>query len=262
MQRAKEAAEAVVAAAWQLKRSLLRHLFTYGPVPVDQADRVPVKETEIGPIPEHWELLVFAELFESRLGKMLSQAARAGQHSRPYLRNANVQWGRVVLDDVFQMDFDDQERAEFLLRPGDVLICDGGEVGRTAIWRGELAECYFQKAIHRARLRDSRMTAEFLLYHMTSAFLVRDCYGVVGTTTTIPHLPGVKLKRLLVPVPPRTEQDDIVTSLATTDKKIAAEESRVSALGELFRSLLRDLMTGRVRVGALDLSPGHSSSSG
>ncbi len=57
VQRAKEAAEAVVASARQLKRSLLRHLFTYGPVPVAEADRVPLKETEIGPIPEHWELL-------------------------------------------------------------------------------------------------------------------------------------------------------------------------------------------------------------
>lgn len=248
VQRAKEATEKVLAATKQLKKSLLRHLFTYGPVPFDQADQVELKETEIGPMPFDWPIERFDELFSSRLGKMLSQASRTGRNPRPYLRNANVQWGRFDLTEVFEMDFDENEREEFRVRQGDVLICEGGEVGRAAVWRGELNECYFQKAIHRVRPRDARMNPCFLMYHFMHAFLVARSYGVVGTDTTIAHLPGVKLKALPVPAPKRERQNDIVSVLSSADAKIRVETSRHHALTTLFNTLLHHLMTGKVRV--------------
>jgi type I restriction enzyme, S subunit len=150
------------------------------------------------------------------------------------------------------MDFDESERKEFRLLPGDLLICEGGEVGRTAIWRGEVEECYFQKAIHRARPRDERTNPAFIMYHLMNAFLIRNAYGVVGTDTTIAHLPGVKLKALLMPAPPRVEQDTIVEALQAVDIKMDAEESQLKAIDDLFQSLLHQLMTGRVRVKGCD----------
>ena len=146
------------------------------------------------------------------------------------------------------MDFTEKERETFRLREGDILVCEGGEVGRTAIWRNEIPECYYQKAIHRLRPRDNRINREFFLYHMINAFLIRGTYGIVGTTTTIAHLPGVKLKALKIPVPSRGEQDSIARILAAVDQKIAAEEKRKAALQTLFKTALHQLMTGQIRT--------------
>jgi type I restriction enzyme S subunit len=248
VQEAKEACARVIAATRQLKHSLLAHLFTYGPVPFDQADKVRLKETEIGQIPEHWSIDRLDIHWDSMLGKMASPKARAGKSPRPYLRNANVQWGRIDLGDLSEMDFDDKDYDRYGLRSGDVLICEGGEVARTAIWKGELEQCYYQKAIHRLRSQSGKMTPEFLLHHMMHAFLIRKTYGEVGTITTIAHLPGIKLKALPLPVPPVEEQHEIAAQLSAVDAKLAAEESRRDALASLFNSLLHNLMTGRVRL--------------
>ena len=101
--------------------------------------------------PMGWPVKRFDRICESRLGKMLDRKQQTGQRPRPYLRNANVYWDRLDLNTVLEMDFDESDREEFRLRKGDILICEGGEVGRCAIWNDELPECYFQKALHRVR---------------------------------------------------------------------------------------------------------------
>ena len=88
-----------------------------------------------------------------QLGKMLSPKAKTGASAFPYLRNQNVQWGHIKLDDLAKMDFSVKEREKFKLRIGDLLICEGGEPGRCAIWTEERTNCYYQKAIHRVRPR-------------------------------------------------------------------------------------------------------------
>src|SRR5262249_55875760 len=105
VQRARESTEAVIAAAREVRRSLLHHLFTYGPIPVYQADTASLSTTEIGPQPSDWGLVRLDDILEARLGKMLSGAARRNISPRPYLRNANVQWGRVDTADLLEMDF-------------------------------------------------------------------------------------------------------------------------------------------------------------
>jgi type I restriction enzyme S subunit len=103
-------------------------------------------ETEIGCLPATWLVHRLGEVFETQLGKMLSQKARVGNSPKPYLRNKNVQWGRIDVTDMLYMDFDDREIEKFRLRPGDLLVCEGGEPGRAAIWDGALVECFYQKA--------------------------------------------------------------------------------------------------------------------
>ena len=83
-----------------------------------------------------------------QLGKMLSPKAKTGISYFPYLRNQNVQWGRVNIANLAQMDFSLPEREKFSLRKGDLLVCEGGEPGRCAIWGGELIDCFYQKALH------------------------------------------------------------------------------------------------------------------
>lgn len=222
------------------KAALMEKLFTCG-------TRGEVcKETEIGPMPQSWRIVRFGEIFETQLGKMLSPKSKTGNGSKPYLRNANVQWGRVQFDDIHEMDFTEAEMQKFNLRCGDLLMCEGGEIGRTAVWSGEIQECYFQKAIHRIRPRNHNVSSEFFLHFLEWAFRIADLYRVAGTQTTIAHLPKEKLVAMWVSLPLIEEQQDIADVLTACDRKIAALEAEATLQDELFRALLEELMSGPV----------------
>ena len=209
VQRAIEAQERIIQTTTELKKALMHKLFTEG------LRNEPQKQTEIGRVPESWELLSIGELFETQLGKMLSQKAKVGDSPKAYLRNKNVQWGRIDTDDLLRMDFNDREAEKFRLQKGDLLICEGGEVGRAALWDGSMGECYYQKALHRLRPKTDQITNEFMVHWMMFAFLLTNTYGVTGTRTTIAHLPEIKLKPLLVPVPSPDEQAEIAAAIGT-----------------------------------------------
>ena len=116
----------------------------------------PMKDSGVpwlGQVPKHWEVFPVHARYEVQLGKMLNQDSVKGISPAPYLRNVNIQWDRVDVSDVVEMDFSPAERQKFSLILGDLLVCEGGEVGRTAVWRGEIEGCYFQKAVHRVRPR-------------------------------------------------------------------------------------------------------------
>jgi type I restriction enzyme S subunit len=132
VQRAIEAQERIIQTTTELKKALMHKLFTEGLRHEAQ------KKTEIGPVPESWEVVKLGELFETQLGKMLSQKARTGSDPKPYLRNKNVQWREIDTTDLLLMDFDRREEAKFTLLPGDLLVCEGGQPGRAAIWRGQM----------------------------------------------------------------------------------------------------------------------------
>ena len=100
----------------------------------------------VGRIPADWDVRKIGDVFDVQLGKMLSQASKTGTYYRPYLGNWNVKWGTFDLKRVEQMDFRSGEFDKFALKPGDVLVCEGGEVGRTAIWDGQIEDCCSQKA--------------------------------------------------------------------------------------------------------------------
>lgn len=158
-------------------------------------------------LPEGWEWVRFESVTTTRLGKMLDKAKNRGQ-LKPYLRNTNVQWGRFELDDIKELRLEEDELQELRILEGDLLICEGGEPGRSAIWRGERAEMYFQKALHRARPLCGVMP-EYLQYCLrvdaTSGLL-----GKYFTGATIKHFPGDKLARYVVSLPPVGEQHRIV----------------------------------------------------
>lgn len=162
-------------------------------------------------LPHGWASTTLGEIAETQLGKMLSARARTGNSGRAYLRNKNVQWGRLDLDDVFRMDFSDAEFEKFRLREGDLLVCEGGEVGRAAIWRGQLPECAYQKALHRVRPRGG-VQPEFLLYLFTHYSHARR-FDEYVTGSTIKHLPQEDVRLLPVPLPPLAEQRRIVAAI-------------------------------------------------
>lgn len=195
--------------------------------------------------PMGWPVLRFEQACDSRLGKMLDQKQQTGQHSRPYLRNANVYWNRLDLHEVLEMDFDEPSREEFRLRKGDVLICEGGEVGRCAVWNDELHECYFQKALHRARPYPGVATSEFIVY----LFLLLAQRGVLldaASKVTFSHLTGVKLKALQIPVPPFARQVEFSKQVRATDTVLEKTSLASKRTDALCSRLLHHVFSGNV----------------
>lgn len=243
-----EATERVIAALKELKRSLMRHLFTYGPVPVGETGSVPLRESEIGPIPAHWQVVRLGEVFHIQQGKSLSPRSRSGDCMRPFLRTANVLWGRIDLGTLDSMHFEEEEEQRLALRAGDLLVCEGGNIGRTAIWNGQIHPCYYQNHLHRLRAIRSGVNPLFYMYWMETAWTLLNLYSGAGNKTTIPNLSRSRLASLLIPLPPLREQHEIARILQAVDAKIAAEEKRKEALRALFKTSLAHLMTARVRL--------------
>lgn len=164
--------------------------------------------TERFPLPGSWRWLPFGFLADTRLGKMLDVRKNTGEF-KPYLRNTNVQWRRFDLNDLKMLRLEPHELEEFRLIKGDLLVCEGGEPGRCAIWNDPSQEMYFQKALHRVRPLAGTLP-EYLLICLET-----DCangsLAKVFTGATIKHLTGEKLERYAIPVPSPAEQHRIVT---------------------------------------------------
>ena len=162
-------------------------------------------------LPPGWVTAELGDVADTRLGKMLSQKAKVGTDPRPYLRNKSVQWGRIDVDDLPTMDFDPDELERFQVLDGDLLVCEGGEVGRSAIWRGQLDWVGYQKALHRVR-PSAGVSPEFLFY--TFMWLAQsNALDEYVTGSTIKHLPQEDLRRIVIPVPPLNEQQRIVSAI-------------------------------------------------
>lgn len=196
-------------------------------------------------VPASWRWVSFASVGDQRLGKMLDQVKNSGV-LRPYLRNTNVQWMRFVLDDVKEMRLEDAEANEFRLQDGDLLICEGGEPGRCAIWRDTGEDMFFQKAIHRVRPGPD-VLAEYLAINLR----IDARNGVLEryfTGATIKHLTGRSLREYTVPIPPLAEQRRIVAKvnelMALVDR-LEADLAAARATGEKLMDAVVAELTAR-----------------
>ncbi len=183
-------------------------------------------------LPPGWVWAKFGDIADTQLGKMLSAKSRQGLAPMPYLRNQNVQWHHIDLSDVASMDFTDNERTKYQLQPGDLLICEGGEVGRCARWTMPSIEMCYQKALHRVRPRPGIETG--WIEHFMRWASETGRFGGRVQGSTIAHLPQSDLRALDVPIPPFAEQRRIVDAIEEHSSRLGAVES---ALVEAHRRL-------------------------
>ncbi|MXX10347.1 MAG: restriction endonuclease subunit S [Nitrospira sp. SB0675_bin_23] len=241
--------EQSIALALDLKRVTMRTLCTHG------LRGRSTKETEIGPVPESWELVTIGKVFKIEQGLSLKGNLASDGHGRPFLRTSNVYWGRIELQSVSRMRLAGATPANKLLRRGDLLVCEGGEIGRAATWNGEIEECLFQNHLHRlCPLDASRTHAQFVMAWLEEGFKHRKVYEGTGNRTTIPNLSRARLAEILIPHPPPNEQREIVAILNAIDRKIDLHRRKRAVLEGLFKALLHKLMTGEIRVVELDCS--------
>ena len=247
IEEAIEGVEAVITATERLRDALLHELLTRG---------VPGWHTQwkdvpgIGTIPADWEVVRLGEIYVVQLGKMLSPKARQGKNPRPYLTNRNVRWGKFDLSDLPTMDFDRREIEKFQLRPGDLLVCEGGDTGRAAVWLGEIADCYYQKALHRLRPIDENAISEFMLAVLMS-YATKGILLEHSEKTSISHLTRERLLRMRIPHSSRAEQDEIVAALGCVADSIRWAREEQDRIQTLKSSAAAALLMGRVRVDRL-----------
>ncbi len=99
-------------------------------------------QTELGCLPADWSVDRFDSVFDVQQGRQVSKGNRIGENQRPFLRTKNVFWNRLDLADLDEMHFSEADESRLALKPDDLLICEGGDIGRTTIWRGDLAPVF------------------------------------------------------------------------------------------------------------------------
>lgn len=181
-----------------------------------------------------WQMKQLDTVADFRLGKMLDQRKNKGD-LMPYLANLNVRWGEFELSKLREMRFEDHELDTFGLRHGDIVMCEGGEPGRCAIWKEQIPGTMIQKALHRIRPHKC-LNHEFLYY--TFLHLGRTGqFAPLFTGATIKHLPREKLALLEVPVPFISIQARIAETLSRYDDLIENNRRRMALLEEAARQL-------------------------
>ena len=187
----------------------------------------------LGEVPRGWTVCALAYRYDVQLGKMLDKKRITGERLAPYLRNVDVQWGRIDVVDLPEMDFHDDDVVRFSLKANDLLVCEGGEVGRAALWSGEVAGCFYQKALHRLRpIRGQADSPKLAFYLMFAAAKLGVFSGSEGKATIV-HLPAETLRRHRFAFPPLGEQVAIAAFLDRETAKIDAlveEQQRLIAL--------------------------------
>ncbi|MEV4103696.1 restriction endonuclease subunit S [Nonomuraea sp. NPDC049649] len=188
-------------------------------------------------LPYGWALTTLGEIAETMLGKMLDRKEYTGEHAVPYLRNVNVQWGQIDLDDVLTMDIHPDQRDIYELRQDDLLICEGGEVGRCAVWRSPSGYMAFQKALHRVRPYGGidSIYLRYLLEHLSSSGQL----ARFTTGSTIKHLPQEQLRKIPVPMAPLGEQRRIVEVLESCLSRLDAGAAVLDRLALRTSSLVQ-----------------------
>ena len=212
--------------------------------PVCIADEVPFD------IPESWEWVTLKQIAVTALGKTLDKSKNIGEY-RPYLCSINVYWTGIDLSTVKQARFDDSELSKYQLHKGDLLICEGGDVGRSAVWDRD-EEMYYQNALHRVRFYGNIEPRFFqLLMESYKGAKILDNYS---KGMTIKHLVQNSLNSIYFPLPPLAEQRRIVEKIKQLTpylEKYGSVETTLSNLNlafpdDLKKSILQYAVQGKL----------------
>ncbi len=204
----------------------------------------------IGEIPKDWEVMRLKYTANIVLGKMICNTNQGGMVLKPYLKSKNIQWLRVDISSVDKMWFTKEEMNLYRLKKDDIILSEGGEVGKTCIWNNELEECYIQNSAHKVTVNTNN-NSQYLLY----LFFYIGKQGVfdsIVNKVSIAHLTKDKLSNFIVCQPPLQNQNDIVYHIeqqsAKIDRAIALQEQKIEKLNELKATLIDSAVTGKIKV--------------
>jgi type I restriction enzyme S subunit len=191
-----------------------------------------------------WPRVRLGEIAEHRLGKMLDREKNTGVPRR-YLRNPNVRWFDVDLSGLQEILVEEKDVHKYELQYGDVIICEGGEAGRAALWKNEAKNVIFQKAIHRVRV-GPKLDARFLIHRLMFDYFnggLEDYH----TGATIKHFTGQDLARYEIPLPPIEEQRRIAAILDKADALRRKRKRALDLLDSLAQSIFLEMFGDQAR---------------
>lgn len=228
------------------KQSLITETVTKGLDP-----DVEMKDSEIewiGEIPNNWEVSKVKYFFNIRLGKQLQPKKKNnGDSLKPYLRAANVDWKGIDTTDIKKMWFSKKETENYKLEYGDLIVSEGGDAGRAAIYKGELPECYVQNAVHRVRGENT-----YLLYYWLFAAKSVGFIDILCNKATFMHFTVDKFREFPYLKIPEGEQREIINFLDNKsfeiDTTIYQKEQLITELESYKKSLIYEYVTGKKEV--------------
>ena len=246
VQEAKEKTQAVIDTTKALKKSMMKHLFTYGQVSPEETENVQIKETEIGKVPKDWEIVKLGEVAE------ISSGGTPSRKRNEYWIDGNISWIKseqchdcyISVANEYITDLGLENSSAKMLKKGTVLLAMvGATIGKTGFLTFEA--CTNQNIA--GIFSTNGLNNLFLYYALQSRYNEFEKikgYGIANLSY---------LRQFKIPLPPLPVQQKIASILSAIDAKIEAEENKKQALEELFKTLLDNLMTAKIRVNTLDV---------
>jgi type I restriction enzyme S subunit len=242
VQRAIEAQERIIQTSTELKKALMHKLFTEG------LRNEPQKQTEIGLVPESWEVVELGQLLEIAQYGMSVKGNTEGNH--PILRMTNQVEGRIVERNLQFAEISDVEFKKFRVERGDILFNRTNSldlVGRTAIFDIE-GEFVFASYLIRLRTDEKKLNPFLLNCYFNTDEIQARLKSIATRAVSQSNISATRLKGFLVPVPSLEEQGEIVTHANALDRKLGVHRDKLEQLQDLFRTLLHQLMTAKTRI--------------
>jgi type I restriction enzyme, S subunit len=240
-----EKTEAVIESLQILKTAMMQELLTRG-LP---GRHIRFKRTEIGELPEEWDVRPLADIGHVQTGIAKGKATTTHAVPVPYLRVANVQDGYLHLQELKTIEVEPNQIDRYRLSVGDVLFTEGGDadkLGRGCVWSGEIDLCVHQNHVFAVRVDSSRVVPQFLALFGASSTGKAYFVEAAKRTTNLASINSTQLKALPVPVPSIDEQREIVRAIGNCSDRIARERSCTDAVRRTKAALMSVLLTGEL----------------
>jgi len=238
----------------------MKHLFTYGPVSPEETETVPLKETEIGPMPKDWEVVRLGDVVIKNKG--IQREPWGGSIKKEIFVSvgyAVYEQGNVISGNITDFRyFIDKDKFEelknFEVKAGDILITAAGTLGKLVILPNKIHEGVINQALIRIRI-DEQIINKIYFRYLFNLIVEQGIIDSYSHGATLKNLSSIRvLRNIRIPLPPLPTQQKIASILSAIDAKIEAEENKKKALEELFKSLLHNLMTAKIRVNHLGVT--------
>jgi len=252
VQEAQEKTEKYISALKEFKKSMMKHLFTYGAVNPKDINKVELKETEIGYIPKHWEVVRLGDVLMKNLRFKISELNRDSKVC--FIPMAMIPEDNLYINNWEIRKFKDI-RSGIIVYEGDLLIAKITpcfENGKQGILKN-IPNGYAYATTEVIPIRtNSLVLSTFLAYYLKDNNIRYKLTQKMEGTTGRKRLPKSQIENLQIPIPPLSEQEYITSILSSIDERIEAAEKKKEALKELFNSLLKNLMTAKIRVNNIE----------